>query len=459
MRIPFPSGRRERDGTALVIVLWIALGLVSIALYFGNACALELRAADHRVASIEALHALDGAARYAMYVLTNTDQPGVLPAPTTYQREAVAVGDARFWFLGRDTTAVQSASPDKPFFGLVDECSKLNLNTATVAMLTNLPGMTPELAAAIVDWRDANGDLTDGGAEDDFYLRLNPPYHCKNAPFESIEELRLVAGADMEVLFGEDTNLNGVLDPNENDGPASLPADNRDGHLDAGILEHVTVHSRQPTALPDGTALVNVGTAGALQRVAPLLQEHLGSDRANQILGSLGGGPGGGNNTTFRSVLEFYIRSRMTANEFAQIETNLMASAAQNAPAPVNVNTASETVLSCIPGIGIDNASSLVAFRLANADRLDSLAWVAEALPRANALQAGPYLAGHSYQYSADVVAVGHNGHGYRRVRYVIDTSGTTARIVARRDLGHLGWALGREVREKQQLLLTQNQR
>ena len=40
---------RKRDGSVLVIVLWIAFGLVTVALYFGQSMALELRAAGERV--------------------------------------------------------------------------------------------------------------------------------------------------------------------------------------------------------------------------------------------------------------------------------------------------------------------------------------------------------------------------------------------------------------------------
>jgi hypothetical protein len=34
-------------------------------------------------------------------------------------------------------------------------------------MLSLLPRMTPELAAAIVDWRDTNEEVSDGGAEEE----------------------------------------------------------------------------------------------------------------------------------------------------------------------------------------------------------------------------------------------------------------------------------------------------
>src|SRR5207249_3756045 len=110
-----------------------------------------------------------------------------------------------------------------------DESSKLNLNTATLEMLETLPRMTPEFAAAIIDWRDTDENVSQGGAESESYLRLTSPYRCKNTNFESVAELRHVMGADLDMIYGEDANLNGVLDINENDGDISSPSDNRDG--------------------------------------------------------------------------------------------------------------------------------------------------------------------------------------------------------------------------------------
>ena len=41
--------RAARRGSTLVIVLWIAFGLVSITLYFAHSMIFELRASDNRV--------------------------------------------------------------------------------------------------------------------------------------------------------------------------------------------------------------------------------------------------------------------------------------------------------------------------------------------------------------------------------------------------------------------------
>jgi type II secretory pathway component PulK len=137
----------------------------------------------------------------------------------------------------------------------------------------------------------------------------------------------------------------------------------------------------------------------------------------------------------------------MTAEEFAQIEASLTANT--NIQRLVNVNTASEAVLASIPGIGTDKASSLVAYRQSNPSQANSIAWVADVLDRdlTRVTLAGPYITAQSYQFTADVAAVGHHGRGYRRVKFVFDTSDGTPRIVYRQDLTHLGWALGKQAR------------
>ena len=435
----WPRTRTARGGSVLVIVLWIAFGLVVLALYFGQSMAFELRAMDQRVAGAEAEQAIAGATFYVSNILANVETPGVWTNEVSLAFENVRVGSATMWFIGRDL----ATRVDEPSFGLVDEASKLNLNTATTAMLELLPRMTPQLAAAIVDWRDTNTDLTTSGAETETYQRLPVPYRCKDAPFESVEELRLVYGMTLEVLFGEDTNRNGVLDPNENDGDVSTPTDNRDGRLDPGLAEYVTVYSREPNLRSDGTARINVASTN-LTELRTLLQTTFSTDRANTIMRGLGT-----NTTNLRSLLEFYLQSGMTADEFAQVESDLTVSSASYQEGLVNVNSASETVLGCLPGIGVENAPSLVAFRKSNPSRLNSMAWVTEVLERTNVISAGPYLTGHSYQFTVDVAAVGHNNRGYRRVQWICDTSSGTPVFLHRQDLTSLGWALGRDTEER----------
>lgn len=85
---------------------------------------------------------------------------------------------------------------------IIDETGKVDLNQADVPLLSRLmqalgepPDTGDALAAAIVDWRDAD-DLSQpvGGAEDDDYAAAGRPYGAKDAPFETIAELEQVLG-------------------------------------------------------------------------------------------------------------------------------------------------------------------------------------------------------------------------------------------------------------------------
>jgi DNA uptake protein ComE-like DNA-binding protein len=239
-----------------------------------------------------------------------------------------------------------------------------------------------------------------------------------------------------EILYGEDANRNGLLDANENDGDLSPPSDNRDGRLDPGLVDFVTVSSREPNTRADGSARINVANAQGRQQLAALLQESFGADRANAILQRLGPQQQGIN-----SVLAFYLRSGMTAAELDAIESDLTATNGASIQGLVNVNTAPTAVLACLPGMDITKAETIVARRRSNAGIQPSIAWVTEVVDAETAAQIGPYITSRSYQVSADIVAVGHHGRGYRRAEVIIDLSETVPAIRAREDLTQLGRA------------------
>ncbi len=365
-----PARSGAQRGSVLVIVLWITFGLISLSLYFANSMTFELRASDNRVAAQAAEQAIEGAVRYINYLLTTqiaNGSNGWMLDPATYANQAVPIGSARVWLIGRDTNIVTSG-PGHLCFGLVDEASKLNLNsllnkaTTFSNQLIWLPTMTLDLAQAILDWRDTNGT----GATVTYYSMQQPPYLCKDDPFETVDELRMVYGADMDVLIGEDANRNGVLDPNETDA-------NQNNMLDPGVLEYVTVYSREPVS----SSAVNLSNLGSgAPGLYGLLQTNLPSGRADQIFARLGlsaGGGAGGRTTTggaggrggtggaggaggaaggrmvaaaaatvsFTSPLQFYVRSGMSLTEFALIATNLSTTSNSTIDGRVNVNTAS----------------------------------------------------------------------------------------------------------------------
>ena len=61
--------------------------------------------------------------------------------------------------------------------------------------------LDPLLANALIDWMDADSNVTSpGGAEDVDYLNLKTPYRAANQPMVSVDELRLVRGFDAKTV-------------------------------------------------------------------------------------------------------------------------------------------------------------------------------------------------------------------------------------------------------------------
>jgi type II secretory pathway component PulK len=431
----------SNNGSVLIIVLWVTFGLVSMALYFANSMTLELRASDNQASGAAADQAIEGAARYMNYVLTTYATNGVVPDRSEFQAEAVPVGDAHFWTIGRDNS-ITPTHPDRVTFGLVDEASKLNLNTASTNALAALPRMTADLTSAIMDWRGTNGT----GSSQIYYAMQNPSYQCKNAPFETLDELRLVYGTSMDILAGDDLNRNGILDPNEK-------SDSGSGQVDPGLFEYITVYSREPNMHSDGSMRNSVNNQAQLRS---LLQSRFGTARAVQILNRLGFRQTAGRNSppppTFRGLLQFYVRSGMTSAEFSQIYYDITVSSSPYTRGRININTAGATVLACLPGMDTGTAQQMINYRQINTGNLTSIAWIVDALgansAAIQALQAGDYITVQSYQFTADIAAVGPYGRGYRRVKFIFDVSDGYPRIVYRQDLSRLGWALGDDVRQ-----------
>jgi type II secretory pathway component PulK len=464
------ANKKSCRASVLIIVLWVAFGMVALTLYFAHSMLMELKAADNRAAALEAEQAIEGGALYVSNVLANRVNMMTIPSVGIFQASAVQIGDAKFWLIGRDTNDSQtSLQSDTPTWGLVDEAAKVNLNHTAESNLMNLPGMSDFTAAAMYDWRTTSTTPSTDGAKSETYSTLNPPYNCKDAPYETIDELRLVYGMNLDTLFGEDANLNGALDPNENDGMKSPPFDNQNGILDPGVFEYVTTWNYENNLGTNGITRVVVTNATALQQLFrtnfPSLVSYLTPFGISATGGGAGSAAGGGNPRNPRnpaaataasaptSVLDFYYRSKMPQNDFQQVEPFLIN---PSGTGMINVTTATATALACIPGIGSNLAPQVLAYRQTSPPLVPSVTWLVTALNNnAAAIEAaGPYVTAYSFQFAADIVAVGHNNRGYRRVRFVFDCASGTPLIVFRQDLTHLGWPLGKKLHDQ---LLAQN--
>jgi hypothetical protein len=213
---------------------------------------------------------------------------------------ASAKGKGRFSVI---SAAEYDTSGRSIRFGLFDESSKLNLNTlanwinaktltaqqAETILMGLSPDVTLEIADAILDWLDSDQTSMQNGAELDYYQGLTPPYATKDSLLDSLDELLLVRGVTPQILFGEDANHNGVLDPEENDGML----DNADGMLQRGLSSFLTVYSRELNQRIDGTPRINVNGSD-MQALYNAVASEFDAKTAMFVLAYRMAGPTGG---------------------------------------------------------------------------------------------------------------------------------------------------------------------
>ncbi|MHC4167192.1 MAG: helix-hairpin-helix domain-containing protein [Planctomycetota bacterium] len=420
-------------GTILIVTIWVVLVLAGLALVFARSMRIAAIVSANHVASLKAESVAAGASEFIMAQLAaGEEETGDLMDSEPY--EAVELGDDYFWVLRSNLE-----DDDEFDYGLTDEAGKVNLNSASEEMLLRLPGMTAELAASIIDWRDEDSEISPGGAEDEYYLLLPEPYNCKNSELETVDEILLIKGASEELLYGEDTNLNGILDDNENDGDLSDPDDNRNGRLDTGFYDYVTVYSVEENVDGEGGDRININDAGARGDIQSALQEFLKEERVLEVMSLIPTRP------AFANILDFYYMTGLKFEEFTQIADRLTTSDQETMPGVVNVNTASKEVLLCLPGLEENDADALLSYRGRN-DELDSIAWVTNVLDRDKAIGIGAFITVRSFQYSADIVCLSGNGRAYKRYKAVFDVAGGTPHVVYWKSLTHSGWPLNGQI-------------
>jgi len=241
-----------------VIVIWsVAIAAVIV----GAAQVLAFRQAAmgrESIAKVEARWAARAGIEETLAVLEyHTEQPDPSDSRQMFKDlELVADGQLASgdWQIRHVEDGVEIKGPQ-------DEHAKLNINNVDRLTLLELSGMTMDVADAIIDWRDTDDNPGMMGAEYDFYVNRGLGYEPRNGPFRSIAELELVAGAFPKYVRGEDQNLNGRLDPNENDGALSEPQDDADGFLDAGWSSALTARSSGSLLGASGEDKLNLKTA------------------------------------------------------------------------------------------------------------------------------------------------------------------------------------------------------
>jgi type II secretory pathway component PulK len=204
----------SRSGSILIISLWSIslLSVFSVILAYGvrqeamlvkrldenDKLSFILEAASHK-AFIELKKSLEGTVCDCLKDAWNND-------PAAFKGVEIGDGVIDFFYEHID----EDSGSLKARYGIVDENRKININKANNQVLERLfqlalgfnESSSIELAASIIDWRDADSMLSIpiGSAENSYYTNSAYPYEAKNADIEALDELLLVKGMTPDIL-------------------------------------------------------------------------------------------------------------------------------------------------------------------------------------------------------------------------------------------------------------------
>lgn len=296
-RIPLPLPRRA----LVLIVVMVVIAMLSLAGFTFS----ELMFGEHEAA---VLHGKSLQARVLCDTALDHVRSALMEDPAT-QLEAGGIYDNAARFQGVLVTDEATGADPGRFsviaprvdqgtlggirYGLENESAKLNLNEILLAdlieadgarnLLMSLPGMTEDVADAILDWIDEDDDQREFGAEAEFYSGMSPPYAPKNGKLDTVEELLLVRGVTPWLLFGGDANRNFSLESTEEPYAGNSGVDNSDGAMTCGWSAYLTLYSAETNLQSDGTPRIDLNSDD-LQTLHEDLTEAVGDEWANFIL-------------------------------------------------------------------------------------------------------------------------------------------------------------------------------
>lgn len=452
-----PMHRRRREtAAAYIVALLVTTVLAAMVLVFAREMRTRADASANHVSQTEARWIALGAIEAVRGDLAHIISLGEAPRLDQVDAGGQTLGDGLFWLIKPHAT-----DDTQTGFGLQGEGGRINLDAFSGIDALELEGMDANLAAAINDWQDRDDRVRPGGAESAYYLSRQTPYQIKNRDLETVGELMYVRGMTKELLYGEDTNRNYRLDPNEDDGNSNPPDDNADGSLDRGFLDYFTVYSADPGVSDSGREKVTLDIKSSPQQYNDLknfLVSQLGEARGTELADlSFNKTATAGKDEAYASVLEFFVETEATDEEFELVHDGLKRMDNDDTlEGLIDVYHASETVLATLPGLDPGDARAIIAGRPEREpdEPIRNLSWVVQALGEEKAITAARYMTHRSYQFTADIVAVSGDGRGFCRLRVVLDClpvregEATLPRIRHIEDLTSLGWPIDEEARE-----------
>jgi general secretion pathway protein K len=194
---------KNQGGIALFLVLWVLALLSVIVGEFCHAMRTEVNITRNFKEMTQAYYiAAAGLNQAISQLVSNSGKPFKATFENDGEDEEIQ------WRINVEIPAIAFAQGQ--FEVRIDnESGKVNVNKAGPELLKlMLNGFELDdtdkniIVDSILDWRDTDNLHRINGAENEYYLSLPDPYHCKNSDFDSIGELLLVRGMSLEIFYG-----------------------------------------------------------------------------------------------------------------------------------------------------------------------------------------------------------------------------------------------------------------
>jgi DNA uptake protein ComE-like DNA-binding protein len=265
-----------------------------------------------------------------------------------------------------------------------------------------------------------------------------------------LDELLHLPGFSSSLIYGEDANLNGRLDANEDDGEAMAPPDNQDGKLDLGLRQFLTLCSYDLNWDTEGQLRLNLNQTN-LDQAGLDLPQSAGAylqamSRNGQTLAHPADLLEASGKFKDEQGKEITLSSGVGKTELPVLLDRCTATNQTRLIGLVNLNTASAEVLAALPGMDEALAEAIVSARASLGDEARRTpAWLfQEGLVNAELFRKiAPFLTTRSFQFHFHVIAYAQPAGIYRILEATIDTAAQPPRILCLRDITRLGLPFG----------------
>jgi hypothetical protein len=504
----------------VLIVVLIAVAMLSLAGYgFAEWMLMERKAVQLYGDGLQAGYAAASGGAYLEAILAGTPLArrrfgGLVDNPMLFR--GVQVSEelqtnlrCRFSVI---SPRLEEGRPAGFRFGVEDESARLDLRAVLAwdnrspgmgrQALLQLPGMSVEIADAILDWTDVDPVPREFGAEADYYQSLPNAYTPRDGIPESLEELLLVRGVTRHLLLGdlppdslpsEETEADAqptLVRPFNQPMTGTASGDPMQVSIPWYLL--LTVDSAERNVRPDGQPRIDLNQED-LRKLHQQLRESLGGDWADFIvlyrqygpyLGEPDPGPhldrpidfSVGGRFPIASLLDLVdahvqlpssserpsqvVASPLSRERLALHEQlpRLLDVASLTAdpilPGRININQAEPAVLQAVPGMDEGLVERIVAARQNSAGQAETIpgrryaTWLLTEglvdLARMKMLL--PYLNTGGDIFRAQVVGFFDSPGPTARIEIVIDATTNPPRILRHKDLSLLGPGSSRDV-------------